>query len=208
MPASNNFPNRTGADDITSAYSVFWEGSPEVDGGVNYIFASVENSSGHGFAVGFDDASVQYNSLIARHYPSGIGASGAQYLGANAQLYVHRCAVTWDAATMSFYAKGKLAESSAFTAASTANANRRSHIGSGSAFFGSSNAGVSLVAVFNRVLRASEYAELHENPWQIFAPDERRIMLPSAGVAAPTLVSSTVVNIGSTYATPRVTFSR
>lgn len=205
LPADNKFPNRTGADDITSAYSVFWEGSPEVDARVNSVFASNENSLGNGFAVSFDDSFWNYNTLIVGHYPSNIGTLGANYLGADAHLYSHRCAVSWDAATMRFYAKGKLAESGSFTAPVASNAARRSHIGAGTSFFGSSSAGLSVVAVFNRAFAESEYVSLYLNPWQLFAARRFVVPVPAAGGAVPNITFVGAENVAATSADYRVT---
>lgn len=66
---------------------------------------------------------------------------------------------------------------------------------------------ISFLYGFSRQLTDSEIAVLSATPWQIF--ELPKVFIPSsAAVVTPTLTAASAVNIGSTYATPRVTFSR
>ena len=65
---------------------------------------------------------------------------------------------------------------------------------------------VFLVGGFNRSLSASEAQQFGNNPWQLFAPEPRRIWMPSAS-GLPTLSAATVTAITATTARPRVTIT-
>lgn len=82
------------------------------------------------------------------------------------------------------------------------NVNQNSSFGTGSL------ADFAMFAVWNRALRAAEAVSWTRDPWQLVRT--RRVFIPVAGAAAaaPTLITASAINIGSTYATPRVTFSR
>lgn len=128
------FPNRTGADDITGAWSVLWEGSPEsnsVSGTGNGIVAgSTESSNGRGFRAGHDDANSVFNSICGGNtYASQNGTSNS--IVSSFENFAFRFGVAWDTATFNLYARGTLNKSVAYSAAAPiADANRRTYIGS------------------------------------------------------------------------------
>lgn len=175
---TSSLANPTGADSITGAWTVFAEASPEVNAyGRNPVFASTESNNGDGFCVGFDDATTQFNSMVAENSYNPAQSSLVSCLGNDSELYTHRVAWAWDTANLFFYAKGALAASPAYTDAITPNANRRN-------YFLTSVAGVTaassaaLILVWNRTLSLAEYLSLYANPWQVFAPLDQMIWTP------------------------------
>lgn len=69
-----------------------------------------------------------------------------------------------------------------------------------------SSATVNRVFVFDRVLSASDRAQIVDDPWQLFAPRQEWI-LSSSEVLMPTLSLPTLTGIGSTTARPRVSIT-
>ena len=183
----SKLPNPTGADSIVGAYSVFAECSPEVGAVANQpIFASTEPSNGYGFMVGVDDAGAEFNAMRQSNlylFNTGtVGSTSGQILLADSELYTHRVMWTWDTSTTRFYAKRALGTTvGGVTTAPTAASTRRGYFLTGVA--GTvGQAAASLVLVWNRALSLAEYQALHDNPWQVFAPQTRaRIWAPSAG---------------------------
>ncbi len=62
-------------------------------------------------------------------------------------------------------------------------------------------------AFWNRALSASEIAELHAHPWQLFAPLIRRMTFAAGAPTVPTLSAATAIDITATSARPRVTIT-
>jgi hypothetical protein len=210
-PTANKFPNPTGADAIVGPWSVFWEGSPEANAqATDPVFMSSETTNGRGFKVGFDDAFAQFNAIGAgNNYLDLSFTSNADALGTDSENYTHRVMATSDGNdTYSLYAKGALNRSgtAGLTTNLIADAARRSYICAG--ILGeSSQAGASVIAVFNVQKTLEEYAALYFNPWQLLAPLPRRMWAPSAASGIPTLSAATVTAITTTTATPRVTLT-
>lgn len=62
---------------------------------------------------------------------------------------------------------------------------------------------------FNRVLSENEIAAIGTNPQRLFREQAVQIWVPDAAApASPTLTAASAINIGTTSATARVTFSR
>lgn len=68
---------------------------------------------------------------------------------------------------------------------------------------------LSISAAWSRALSADEILSLEDNPWQLFAPLERRIWLPAASGGLPTLSAATYMpgSLTSSGFRPRVTAS-
>lgn len=177
--SASKFALPTGADAIsgTAAWSVFAECSPEIDAQPTpTIFASTEPNNGYGFRVALDDATTAYNGMYAAFSYSTESAVASPYnvLGTNSEQYVHR--VAWvRGSDMRFYAGGSLVHTAATAGSITAASTRRSYLLTSVAGYGG-QASAALIAVWARELSAGEYAALHANPWQLFAP--RRIWVP------------------------------
>ena len=59
--------------------------------------------------------------------------------------------------------------------------------------------------LYSRVLSPAEFADDYAAPWRMFAPLERRIWVPSASSAVPTITAVSAENITATSADYRVT---
>jgi hypothetical protein len=62
-----------------------------------------------------------------------------------------------------------------------------------------------LFAILPGAVAPSQAADLSVNPWQLFAPEPRRLWAPSAAPATPVLSAATALNITTTTADLRVT---
>ncbi len=116
----------------------------------------------------------------------------------------HTHVATWGrfAGTARHFVDGRLAGSVA-TTGGTITHSQSLRIGlRGSTYFAGQ---VALAAFFTRTLPASVAAELSRNPWQLFAPEPRRLWVPSAAPATPVLSAATALNITTTTADLRVT---
>lgn len=101
------------------------------------------------------------------------------------------------------------------TLSTTAGTSGTPNAGTSNYFIGNNPAGarnwdgfIGEFLVWHRILSPAEVAAVHRNPWQLFAPEPRRIWVPGAvGPSTPTLSAPTVINITATSATPRVTIT-
>lgn len=186
------FPNRTGADDITGAWSVLWEGSPEANSvsgvGNGIVAGSNEPSNGRGFRAGHDDANQVFNSICGGNaYNQQNGTSNS--IVSSFENFAFRFGVAWDTAAFNLYARGKLDKSVAYSAAApTADANRRTYIGSW--ILGvTAPASLSVVAIFNRAVPEAIYRRFYCDSWSFFAPITRRIWVPQVAAGGDTSIT-------------------
>jgi hypothetical protein len=70
---------------------------------------------------------------------------------------------------------------------------------------GTPNFALITAGVLPRRMSAAEVARLGRSPWQLFAPEPRRLWVPSAAPATPVLSAATALNITTTTADLRVT---
>jgi hypothetical protein len=173
------FVNPTGLDAISGAFSMFVEGSLEVNASTQELMTSRESGAGNGMTIKFDDVSAINNGF--QYYANNGDRANSTFtaLGANSEQFTHRAMITADGTNARFYAKRGLNNTSATAVLPTANTARRTTM---CGFQGSEKSGsISLGLAWNRVLSLAEYQMLYDNPWQLFLVPSRPLFAPSSG---------------------------
>ena len=170
--AAQKWVNQTGLDQLSGRFSMFVEGSPIVGATTGqFVFSSVDTSTGNGLAFLYDDAAVVNNGFRLWGNNSNQVASNFTSLGSNYEFYRHRAMITGDGANVRFYAKGKLDNAPASTFAPSAHSGRRTWICGAYRSGGAPNAcSSSLCLAWNRPMSLPDFQALYNNPWQVFAP--------------------------------------
>lgn len=186
------FANITGLDKVAGAVSIFCEGSLEVDNSTGTVILSNETNNNHGCGLRFDDTAIVTNSLI--YYAEGGNRSNtaSDSLGANSHLSTYRVSFAHDGTNIMWYINGKLVQTTAVATVPVADPTRRTQI------LGHTTAGVengascALVLAWNRAITAAEAKKLHDNPWQIFSRQARRLHVTAAAPAVTASVKSVI----------------
>lgn len=178
--AGGQFANQTGLDRIAGPFSLFVEGSLEVNATNSSLVRSFEASNGDGFGINLDDVDLVVNSVLYWCNNGNRGSSSSNSLGSNSENFTHRVMVAHDGATVYRYLKGSLNNSGASAFVPNANAARRTTmVGTNGT---QSSASVALVAAWApRVLTLEEYRELYYNPWQILSGGAYLSLIAPAG---------------------------
>ena len=136
---------------------------------------------------------------------SAVAAAGAADGGMHVYVGVRR------GTTHELWRDGVLLASASLTVRSVLMSNRYLAIGSrGNGSTESYTSSVLFAGALNRALGPDEVRPLRRPTdvfGAVFAPIEQRIWVP-ASASAPTLLTASAINIGTTFATPRVTFTR
>lgn len=181
-----SFAAQTGMDKIAGSFSLFVEGSLELNASTQFVVNSRETGAGHGFGIRFDDVSVVTNGFIYYAENGNATNSGFDVLGTNSEQFAHRIMITADGTNSRFYAKRALVNTSATATVPIANANRRTQMLGLDVATGQGVGSTSLALAWNRVLSLAEYQMLHDNPWQLFT------FVSSTKFAPPTASGTTV----------------
>lgn len=181
--AAPKFANPTGLDAIAGPFSIFCEGSLEVNNSTQDIVKSWEGGSGFGVGLVFDDTAVITNGFLGRVDNSTNNfASLTNAIGANSEQFTHRIAITSDGATRSMYGAGVLNTTIANSSLPTANANRRTYLHSSFDPTSSQSSGsMAYLFAWSRAFSLYEYQELFRNPAQLLKQTSRKLFFGAAG---------------------------
>lgn len=177
------FPNQTGLDKLAGPFTIFCEGSLEVNSATQNIFKSWESGSGFGLHLAFDDTSTTTNGFFGAVNNSASNFSvPTTTLGLNSELASHRVAIDSDGTNRHLYAYGSLVNTIASAVMPTASANRRTYLHAGFDPTSASALGsFSVLAGWDHTLTPMEHAALAANPWQMFAAPRALVMAATGG---------------------------
>lgn len=183
--AAPKFLNPTGLDAVAGAFTIFCEGSLEVNASTQDICKSWETGAGLGVGISFDDTATVINGWCGRvNNSTGSFSPASGILGANSETNTHRVAVAADGTNHYCFGAGALQSTTASVTLPTASANRRTYLLNGfDPTTGSSSGSFSILLAWNRAISAAEYLELYNNPWQVFQAFSSRLFAPPAAAS-------------------------
>src|ERR1700741_2005186 len=123
--SGGKFTNRTGLDEIVGPFSLFVEGSMEVNASTQTMCMSRDPSTGKACGVKFDDNAVIFDGFIYYAENGNQTNSGSNVLPANSEKFAHRIMITADGVNSKFYCQRNLVKTAATAVLPTSNVNRR-----------------------------------------------------------------------------------